>query len=540
MTIPHSSAEPEPRPPTPSGEFDDPLDGASRADIGGIPPAEGEGPPADLKHQTARSILWTIVRMGADYILSFLVFAVLARKLGPEAFGVFALAVAFAEFGRIIPSSGMVSALSRARQTSPEMADTVFWSTVALSCVVAAAIALLAPFLASAFGEPTVAPLLIALGLILPVSAAGATHIALMLREFGHRSMASRSVVSGVMGGAAALAAAWAGWGPWSLVVQRGVSEVAGTAMAWRAYPWLPGRQYSRQIVREMAGLSATLTLTQLLFVALVRVQDLIVGRVIGAPAVGVYRTAWRTVDLIAQAAIMPFSQVSLVSLARLQDHLPAFGKAYLRITSVSAALAFPAIIGFAVLAPDAVPLIFGDQWTESGRIAQLLGLMAVPFTLNRFAGPALAALGRSGALARLGTLQLILTVLLTLAAAPYGLTAVAWAYVVRSYLTLPIQMWLLRHHSGVGYRAMLSAIAPPLSMALVMAGVLLALHDVVETWLHHRGAFVLTMVLIGGTVYAVLISLFARRFVREQVRDLKRLIPGAGTEPSGAGAGAR
>ena len=203
--------------------------------------------------------------MGADYILSFLVFAVLARKLGPEAFGVFALAVAFAEFGRIIPSSGMVSALSRARQTSPEMADTVFWSTIALSCVVAAAIALLAPFLASAFGEPTVAPLLIALGLILPVSAAGATHIALMLREFGHRSMASRSVVSGVMGGAAALAAAWAGWGPWSLVVQRGVSEVAGTAMAWRAYRWLPGRQYSRQIVREMAGLSATLTLTQLL-----------------------------------------------------------------------------------------------------------------------------------------------------------------------------------------------------------------------------------------------------------------------------------
>jgi hypothetical protein len=140
--------------------------------------------------------------------------------------------------------------------------------------------------------------------------------------------------------------------------------------------------------------------------------------------------------------------------------------------------------------------------------------------------------------LARLGALQLILTVLLTLAAAPYGLTAVAWAYVIRSYLTLPVQMWLLRHHSGVGYRAMLSAIAPPLSMALVMAGVLLALHDVVGAWLHHRGAFVLTMVLIGGTVYAVLISLFARRFVGEQVRDLKRLIPGASAEPSGAGAG--
>ena len=32
------------------------------------------------------------------------------------------------------------------------------------------------------------------LGLRLPISAAGATHIALMLHDFGHKAMASRSV----------------------------------------------------------------------------------------------------------------------------------------------------------------------------------------------------------------------------------------------------------------------------------------------------------------------------------------------------------
>ncbi len=392
----------------PPGELDEPLDGTPS-------PAIQVVSPVDLKRKTALSILWTIVYTGSDYVFSFVVFAVLARQLGPAAFGLFALAVAFAEFGKILPSSGLVSALGRARHVSPEMADTVFWSTLALAGVVAGLLALVAPLLAGALGEPAVAPLLTALGAIFPISALGATHIALMLREFGHKAMAPRSVVSGVLGGAAALTAAWAGWGPWSLVVQRGVVEIAGTAMAWQAYRWLPGRRYSFAVLREMAGLSASITLTQLLFVSLVRVQDVIIGRVIGAPAVGIYRTAWRTIDLIAQGAIMPFSQVSLVTLARLQDDLPAFRKAYLRIISVSSALAFPAIIGFAVLAPDAIPLIFGDQWTESGRIAQLLGLMAVPFTLNRFAGPGLAALGRSGTLARIAALQVALTVLFSL-----------------------------------------------------------------------------------------------------------------------------
>jgi O-antigen/teichoic acid export membrane protein len=537
MTDRRSSDQETLVPPPLNADLDEPLDGASHPWVESVGAGEFDGSPGDLKRKTALSILWTILRTGSDYFLSFVVFALLARKLGPAAFGVFALAVAFAEFGRILPSTGLVSALTRAKQVSATMADTVFWSTLALACAIAAAIALVARPLAAAFGEPAVAPLLTALGLILPVSAAGATHIALKLRQFGHKSMASRSVVSGALGGAAALAAAWAGWGPWSLVVQRGVSEVAGTAMAWHAYRWWPGRRYSSTVLRSMAGFSASMTLTQLLFVALVRVQDVIVGRAIGAPAVGVYRTAWRTVELIAQGAIMPFSQVSLPALARLQDDLPAFRRAYLRIVSVSAALAFPAIIGFAVLAPDAVTLIYGDRWAESARIAQVLGLMAVPFTLNYFAGPALAALGRSGTLARLAALQVTLTVVLSLAAVPFGLTAIAGAYVLRAYLTLPVQMWLFKRYSGLGYRVLLKAIAPALSMAIVMAGALLVLDHFIGDRFHSRGVFLLCMVVTGAAVYAVSLLLFARKFVFEQIRDLKRLLPDATAKLSGVGA---
>ena len=519
------------------GELDEPLDGAPSSTMESIPESKPQGPPADLKRKTAVSILWTIVRIGSDQFLSFAVFAVLARTLGPAAFGVFALAVAFAEFGRILPSTGLVGVLSRARHVSPEMADTVFWSTFALSAVVAGLIALLAPTVAAALGQPAVGQLLTALGLILPVSAAGATHIALKLREFGHRSMASRSVVSGVLGGGAALAAAWAGWGPWSFVVQRGVSEAAGTVMAWHAHRWLPGRRYSSAVLRSMAGLSASLTVTQLLFVALVRTQDLIIGRMIGAPAVGVYRTAWRTMELIAQAAIMPFAQVSLYSLTRLQDNLPAFRKAYLRIVSVSAALAFPAIIGFAVLAPEAVTLIFGPRWAESGQVARVFGFMVVPFSLNYFAGPALAVLGRSGTLARLAALQVALTILLTLAAAPFGLTAIAAAYVLRAYLTLPVQMWAFNRYSGLRYRAVLDAIAPALSMALIMAGALLALDQIAGARFPNRGVYLLVKIATGAGVYAASMLLFARRFVFEQIRDLKELLPRAavkmpGTQP--------
>ena len=480
---------------------------------------------SSLKHKTATSILWTVVRTGSDYFLSFLVFAVLARKLGPEAFGVFALAAAFAELVRILPTAGFTTALQRARTVSPEMADTVLWASLAVASLGAAALALLARPIAHLVGEPAVAPLLVGLGLTLPISAAGSTHIALMLREFGHKAMASRSVVSNVLGGAAGLAAAWHGWGAWSLLAQRGVAELAGTVTAWQVYPWRPGRAFSTRVLRELSGYSITMTYSQMLFVALVRVQDVIIGRFLGVAAVGQYRTAWRTVELIARGVIMPFTQVALPTLGRLQDDLPAFRKAYLRITAVCSAVAVPAIVGFAVLAPDAIPLVFGAQWAPAAPVAQVLGLMAVPFTHNRFAAPALATLGRYTTLARLSTLQLVLTVVMSIAAAPYGLVAVAGAYVARAYLMLPLQFWVFKRYSGLGYGEVLRSVAPAFATSALMAAAIVGLDAAAGDVLRERNLYLVTAIPVGTLVYLCGLWLLARRFVVEQLRDLKGLM---------------
>ena len=99
---------------------------------------------------------------------------------------------------------------------------------------------------------------------------------------------------------------------------------------------------------------------------------------------------------------------------------------------------------------------------------------MAVPFTLNFFASPSLSVLGASRSLISLSTTQLVLGVALTLAALPFGLFAVAVSYVGRAYLTLPMQIWLLRRASGIRPIDSLRAVAPPLVASSLM-GVALA-----------------------------------------------------------------
>ncbi len=482
----------------------------------------------DLKKKTRSSIWWTVFRVASDQLFSFVVFVILARVLSPHEIGTFAIAYVFSEVGRIIAVGGLAQDIARAKTMSPALADTVFWTNLILALVVALTALVLARPVLGLMHQPDAAGPLQALGFVLPISALGATHMALRLREFGHKSLALRSVVSGTMGGGAAIAAALAGWGVWSLVIQRFVTEVVSTITSWHAHKWVPGRGFSFAQLRTIAGFGANLTLTQIIFVLVARVQDVIVGAMISAAAVGTYRTAWRTTELIAVGAIQPFTTVALQTLSRLQGDREGMVKAYRWMLSTSAVISFPALVGFGVVAPDAVPAIYGAKWVEAGHLAQAFAFMVVPFTLNYFAGPVLSALGMGANMRTLAIVQLVLTVALTMLAAPYGIFAVACAYVGRAYLTLPLQIWFLRQSAGITLRITLRAIAAPFFASAIMGVAVWCIMAAVRPHISVALVAVLVGVAAGIVIYSVALLALSRQIrgvVRRQfvTRILKR-----------------
>src|SRR3546814_7455959 len=88
-------------------------------------------------------------------------------------------------------------------------------------------------------------------------------------------------------------------------------------------------------------------------------------GAGIGLAAVGVYRTAWRTVELIGRGAIQPFSQVAVQTLARVKDDPAELAHAYRWMISRASALSFPALVGFGALAPIAIPTVRSEEHTS-------------------------------------------------------------------------------------------------------------------------------------------------------------------------------
>jgi O-antigen/teichoic acid export membrane protein len=253
--------------------------------------------------------------------------------------------------------------------------------------------------------------------------------------------------------------------------------------------------------------------------------MNLILGTIISAAAVGINRTAWRTMELVGQGTVSPFTTVALQTLSRLQTDTAEMVKAYRWMLSRSAMLTVPALIGIGVLAPDAVPAIYGAKWREAGEIAQIFAFLAVPYPLSVFAGPLLMALGRASTLRTLAFGQLIAVIVFAGLSAPFGLVAVAWTSVARAYLALPFLMMSLKRHAGVRPRDSLSPLAAPLAASLVMGVVVWTLMQAIRPHFSAPLAAVLICVGVGMVLYGVLlyaISPDARALARHRLKVLK------------------
>lgn len=498
--------------------------------MSGVDPMSSNRPIEPLRRRTAFSVLWTAVRFGGDQAANFVLFIVLARILIPAEFGAFVIALVFVEFGKIIANGGLTTSLYRTPVLTPQITDTVFWANLTLGCLIAVVGLLFSEAFARAMGAPQASSLIAVLGFVVPITALGASHQARNLREFGHRALAVRSLISGVVGGGLALLAAFHGFGVWSLVVQRFSSEIINTAVAWWSFRWAPGFRFSWSVLGSQFAFGSSVAAAQLLMTTLHRSQNIILTRVLGPASVGIYWTAWKVTETIAQGVIGPFSTVSLPALAKLQHDREAFAAGYVRMVAACALISFPAMIGAGVLADQIIPLVFGPQWGASIPVAKILSLLVLPIALDFFADPALAALGKSRTILMLAVVKLGGDLVFCIAAAPYGLVAFAVAHVARSYLTLILQMWLLYRVTGIAPRRTLVAIAPALMATLAMAACVAGLKVLVPA--PHASdfmpavAWVVLEVLAGALVYAALVTVLLGRVGRaELVGNVRTLI---------------
>ncbi len=337
---------------------------------------------SEIAHKSVAAAKWGLLSSVGKFGLQLAVNIVIARLLGPEPYGLYALAAVALLIATFMSEVGLGwNLIQRAEVDAHVIRFVHTWQ--AMSGLGGFLLMLFgAELMASFLHEPRVAPVMRWLGLICLFNGLAGTATNLLRRELRFKDLAkiqlsSYALAYGVIG----LPLALLGAGVWALVAANVAQALLNLLQSnfKRRHPWLP--QWRTVRPREFFDVGAAVLATNLCNWALTNLDRLLLGRVGGAQAAGLYAVGYNLATVPNGLLISALQPAFLASGARLQGDLPRLGQGYFEVQSFIWVVLAPL---FAVLAWVGVPVIamlYGPRWQASGPIFQMLAL-AMPFYL--------------------------------------------------------------------------------------------------------------------------------------------------------------
>ena len=401
---------------------------------GEAPPVAGTPDAArpDLARAAAAGVAWQGASFLVGKLLVLVTTIVLARLLAEEAFGLVAMALLFVSYAEMVADLGVAQALVFL-PLDRRGTDAAIGLSLATSAVLVAGAFLAAPAVARFFGEPDVAPMLRAFSLSLLLSGAGQVPDALLRKalEFRRRMWAqvSRSAVQG----AVSIGLALAGFDAWSIVW----GYLAGTA-AWTVALWaMAGHRPGAGIVAPRAEAGPLLRFglpaagNAILLALIVNVDYLVVGRRLGAEALGFYTVAFRIPELLVINVFHVIGAVAFPVWSLVREDPAQVRRGYLRSVRLQAVYGMAAGAAIAASAPMLVRALFGERWMPAVPALQALALYAAFRSLGLGAVELFKGVGRPGLALGLSLARLAVLLPALLLVVGSGIEAVAWTQAV-------------------------------------------------------------------------------------------------------------
>jgi O-antigen/teichoic acid export membrane protein len=385
---------------------------------------------------------------------------VLARILGPELYGVFAVAVVAVMLSSLLADVGLAYGLIQKRSVSSEDIRFIFTWQVLLGCAMMIAIWLASPYIASLYGDARVGPVLAMLAPSCLINAAAAASGALLRREMNFKSINIAAVTSYALGFlVVAIPLAMAGTGVMALVAGVLVQTAVMALMQYGAtrHPVEPLIWHSG--APGILAFGTTVLSTNLVNWVLGSVDRAIVGATLGLSAAGVYATASNLVSAPLLSALSLLQSVFYSASSKVQDDRAQLARGLTTMLGTVTLFAAPVFVGVAIAAESIFLTLYGHQWAGGGAVLAPLALAMPAYLLMGLSTPVLWA---SGQIRKELELQ-----------APIAVIWVGGLWFVAGAGSLPLLAWsmlvLFLFRACVIVRATLKAVDLPVT-ALLMA----------------------------------------------------------------------
>ena len=485
----------------------------------------------NLKQKALRSGLVKLVGQGLNLLLRLIFLFVSARLLEPTDFGLIGMVTAVTGVYQLFTSAGLSTATIQSPNITDQQLSTLFWINVFFGVALSLLCIATAPLVVHFYNEPRLFWVTLAISAGFAFTGLGVQHCAILNRQMRYSALVAIELFGQVAAMTIAIAMAAWGFGYWSLVANATIPAALITAGAWLVTGWVPGAPRRTHGVRSMLWFGGTVTLNGLVAYIAYNLDKVLLGRVWGPTAVGIYGRAYFLIEIPTSSLNHALGSVTFATLSRLQDDPQRLKTYFLKSYSVLVSITLPMTLFCALFANEIIRVALGPKWAESAVIFRLLAPTIATFGMIN---PLYWFLLAVGLQRRSLYISLFIAPWVTafyLIGLPYGPQGIATAFSTAMVLFLiPCLMWCL-HGTVISLRELLISISRPLTSAVISAACAFAFLQMAGDW-----SSPLVKLIIGGAIM-VTIYLFVLLFVlgqRDFYHDLFKSLVGGSAAPSG------
>lgn len=466
----------------------------------------------NLKEKTAQGLFWGFLSSGGMQLLNLIIGIFLARLLSPGEYGIVGMLAIFTLLANNLQESGFGVALINIKNITHNDYNSVFWFNVGTSVLLYAILFLCAPLIAAFFHQPCLIPLSRFVFLAFIIASFCISPNAMLVRDLKMKEKAITSLSALIISGTVAVVMAIKGFSYWSLATQQVLYNVVICFGRYYYTRWYPTFKVDFTPVKRMFSFSYKVLITTVLTTINNNVLTVIFGRLFPAQAVGNFTQANKWNTMANQLVTNTVAQVAQPVLTRVTDDNELQRRIFGKMLRFTAFLAFPALFGLAMVAPQVILLAIGDKWVDSIPLLQILCISGAFIPLYTVYQNLFLSQGKSDIYMWLTISQIAIMLIAVLACHKMGITAMVIAFACINIMWL--LAWQVFAHRLIGYRfvSMLRDLLPFMLIALAVMG----LTYLVTRSISNMYILLIARILLASALYVITMKLLHARILEE------------------------
>lgn len=465
----------------------------------------------NLKEKAIKGVFWSVAEGWGRQLVSSVTFFVLARLLGPESYGLVALAGVYLSFVTLLSDQGLTQAIIQRKDLEPEHLDAAFWTNLGISLTLTLITISCADIVAGFFKEAALGAILRWLSLGIVINALSRVQEAVINRKLAFRVLALRSLIAVVISGIVGVTMALSGFGVWSLVGLQLSNSFTQLVCLWWLSGWVPSFRFSLKHCRDLFSFGVNILGIGILTFINRRSDDLLIGYFLGPVALGYYSIAYRLLRIMTDLFTSVTSKVGMPVFSKLQENPEKLRNAFYRSTKIISVVSLPAFVAIALFASELTVVAFGEQWLASVQTMRILSFIGIVHSLSFFISTVIIALGKPSWNLAVSSISTVVNVVAFSIVVKWGIAAVATAYVIQGYFFFPTYVLMLGKLTGVRIKKYFYQLSTPVfgaCMATIVSFSLSILMNLANIRLENE----LINLLLSCTLFSVvyLLSIFA------------------------------